>query len=72
MLRGEDARQLHPPVHIEHEVPAADHGLPGEAAPGGQAGGVPPRAVPRDRDALLRQEAGGLARGLLQRDHQLP
>lgn len=65
MLRGKNARQLHPSIHIEHEVAATDHGLAGEAAPVAGAAAARRRGLPRHRHALLRQEAGSLQRRLL-------
>lgn len=54
MLRREDARQLHPPLHLVEQVAAADNGLAREAVPLSTARRGPQLCVPRDCDALLR------------------
>ena len=67
MLCGEDPRLLHPAPHQQHQVTPAGDGGASEVPPRLTTGPHPRPGVPCDRDAVLRQETGGVEGRLLLR-----
>ena len=67
VLCGEDTRLLHPAPHQQHQVTPAGDGGASEVPPRPTTGPHPRPGVPCDRDAVLRQETGGVEGRLLLR-----
>lgn len=66
MLRRENARKFHTAAYKRHQVTSTNNGILGEVSLSRDNGPVTGTDISRNRNALLRQEAGSLQRRFLQ------